>query len=58
MSAANGSKAAAFRAIAQARKSVKRFETGRIIPKPVLVDILESTVVSSSYSMLFRMRAT
>ena len=41
-----GPKAAAFRAIAQARRSAKRFQRDRIVPKDVLQDILESTIVS------------
>jgi nitroreductase len=38
--------AAAFRAIAQARRSTKRFEVDRIIPRKTLEDILTSTIVS------------
>jgi len=38
-------KAAAFRAIAHARRSAKQFQTDRIIPREVLQDILQSTIV-------------
>ena len=39
---------AAFRAIAHARRSARRFQPGRIIPRPTLTDILESTLRAPS----------
>ena len=38
-------KAAAFRAIAHSRRSAKRFQTDRVIPREILKDILQSTIV-------------
>jgi len=46
------SKAAAFRAIAQARRSVKRFQENRAIPKETIQDMLESTMVRRRVSPL------
>ena len=40
------SKAAIFRAIAEARRSSRRFQTNRPIPDATLKDILETTLVS------------
>ena len=40
--------AAAFRAIAQARRSSRRFQPNRSIPPPILKDILNSTLKSPS----------
>jgi hypothetical protein len=40
------SKAAVFRALTEARRSSKRFQTDRKIPSETLRDILESTIVS------------
>jgi nitroreductase len=42
------SPAATFRAIAYARRSARRFQTGRLIPREILTDILESTMRSPS----------
>ena len=39
------SKAAVFRAIAEARRSSRRFQANRIIPDETLRDILETTMV-------------
>jgi len=41
-------KAAVFRAIAHARKSAKRFEANRVIPRDILKDMLQSTIRSPS----------
>jgi hypothetical protein len=45
MSVASNNKAAVFRAIAQARRSIKRYQTDREIPAETLKDILQSTIV-------------
>ena len=39
------SKAAVFRAIAEARRSSRRFQANRVIPDETLRDILETTMV-------------
>lgn len=43
------SKAAVFRAIAEARRSSRRFQPNRAIPEETLRDILETTMVRSIY---------
>jgi hypothetical protein len=53
MTATSSSKAAAFRAIAQARRSAKRYQTDREIPAETLTDILQSTIVRTVYSEYF-----
>jgi nitroreductase len=45
---ASSNKAAVFRAIAQSRRSSRRFEANRLIPNGILRDILESTIKSPS----------
>ncbi|CAB9502984.1 Nitroreductase family [Seminavis robusta] len=40
--------ASVFRSIAHARKTAKRFQTGRVIPRDVLQDVLESTLRAPS----------
>jgi hypothetical protein len=49
MTAASNSKAVVFRAIAQARRSIKRYQIDREIPAETLTDILQSTIVRIVY---------
>jgi hypothetical protein len=50
MTATSSSKAAVFRAIAQARRSTKRYQIDREIPAETLTDILQSAIVRIVYS--------
>jgi hypothetical protein len=52
MTAASSSKAAVFRAIAQARRSTKRYQIDREIPAETLTDILQSAIVSIVYCII------
>jgi hypothetical protein len=53
MTATSSSKAAVFRAIAQARRSIKRYQIDREIPAETLTDILQSTIVRIVYFSVY-----
>lgn len=53
MTATSSSKAAVFRAIAQARRSTKRYQIDREIPAETLKDILQSTIVRIVYCIVY-----